>query len=212
MKILHCGNKITCFLAECISLFDLTSGAKTIDSFVAMVEELAISSRFIVDPNNITEQERNNINSFKGDMFEILAEIFFAVYPADPGVGLRNYIPVALTDDFGVDAVAINVNNDDCVVQCKYKSNPMEEVAYKDLAKTYSAGRCLNHFSLENNNTIFLFTTGKGANSNSFHVFGKRLRVINRSVIANYIDNNNAFWEQVEGMIMDTLEFLSVKT
>jgi len=202
------NNKISFYLDEVISTFDLTTGVKTIDAFVSKIEDLSQSTKFVADPNNISESERDKLNSFKGDMFEVLAEIFFLTYSADPVVGLHNYRPVSLTDDFGVDATAVNVNGHNCVIQCKYRSNPMEEITYGDIAKTYSAGRELNHFSLDENNTLFLITTGKGANSNCYHVFGNKLRVIDKSIISSFVDNNQTFWEQAESIILDTLDYL----
>lgn len=203
---LYNKNKISFFLNEVISLFDFESGVKTIDAFVSKVEDM--SQAFFIE--NADKQEK--LNSFKGDMFEVLSEIFFAVYSADPVVGLHDYRPILLSDDFGVDAIAINVNGHNCVIQCKYRSNPMDEITYGDLAKTYSAGRELNHFSLDENNTLFLITTGKGANNNCFHIFGAKLRVIDRNIIAGYIDNNVPFWQQAEVIILDTLDSLDFPT
>ena len=207
MKILLTVGKITSFKREIVSLFDLETGVKTIGDFVARVEELA-EVKFT--NHKIDKNEENNYKSFKGDMLEVLSEIFFHIFSAHPAVGISNYIPVALSEDYGVDATGTNVNGDGCVIQDKYRNNPISLIEYGDLAKTFSAGICLNNLSLEKDSTIILFTTGQDANGHAYHVLGKRLRVINRQIISGIIDNNHTFWQQAEELIMDTLDSLLV--
>lgn len=203
MNTLLTANKITLHLNEFITLFDNIDGVKTIDAFVAKVEQLAP----IKFPNAETDvKELDKLNSFKGDTLEVLAEIFFNVYSADPAVGIRDYTPVSLDEDYGVDGIGTNVNGDQCAVQEKYRANPLELITYSDMAKTDSAGRRSHHLLLDKNDTIFLFTTGQGITSACEKVFGKVIRVINRRIISGYIDNNQNFWEQAEELIMNTLE------
>jgi predicted helicase len=52
--------------------------------------------------------------------------------------GVRDYEPVAINEDYGVDAVGINPNGLRVAVQCKYKNS--EPVTYADLAKTFTSG------------------------------------------------------------------------
>lgn len=203
MKTLLTANKITLHLNEFIALFDFIGGVKTIDDFVVKVEQLA-RDKF---PNAETDtQELDRLNSFKGDTLEVLAEIFFDIYASDPAVGIKDYSPVSLDEDYGVDGIGINVNGDRCAVQEKYRANPLELITYSDIAKTDSSGRRLHHLLLDKNDTIFLFTTGQGITSACEKVFGKIIRVINRRIISGYIDNNQNFWERAEELIINTLE------
>jgi hypothetical protein len=205
MKSLLSAGKIVSYLLDCICLFDIVDGVKTIGDFVSKVESLA-ETNF---PNaQCDEKELDKLNSFKGDMLEILTEIFFYVYSADPAVGIRDYVPVALSEDYGVDGIGTNVNGDRCAIQVKYRKNPIELITYGDIAKTDSAGRRRHNLPLEKNNTIFLFTTGEGITSACEQVFGNVIRVINRRIISGMIDNNNNFWESANDLILLTLDNL----
>jgi glycyl-tRNA synthetase alpha subunit len=202
VKTLLTVNKITTYLPECIALFDRIDGVKTIRDFINKVESLSLKYQDIKIPNEKNEK----LNSFKGDMLEILGEIFFSVFSADPAVGLADYIPVPLSEDYGVDGIGINVNGDKCAVQMKYRANPLELILYSDIAKTYAAGKLTHNLPLDKNNTIFLFTTGNTITAACEAIFGKIIRVINRNIIAGKIDNNQNFWLQAERLIMDTLD------
>jgi hypothetical protein len=205
MKKLLSVEKIVSNRNEIISLFDLEIGVKSIGDFVFKVEDLA-EQKF---PNaQYDEGEMDKLNTFKGDMLEVFAEIFFYIFSAHPEVGITNYTPVPLAEDYGVDAVGINVNGDNCVAQIKYRANPVALIDYGDLTKTLAAGYCLNNFSFRKDDTIFLLTTGQDTNSHGHHVLGKILRVINRQIIAGKVDNNQNFWQQAEELIMDTLDSL----
>jgi hypothetical protein len=190
MKHLNLKNKVAQYKEECISLYDGIEGVKTINDFVKRVEEL---SKSYTDPDKL--------NTFKGDMLEIFSEIFFGAFRNSPDVGIREYNPIALDEDYGVDAVGINVNNDACAIQVKYRVNPFERIEYTDIAKTYTSARIRNKLSLENDNTVYLFTTANEVTIACNTVFGKKLRVINRSVIAGKIDNNESFWNEAQERI-----------
>jgi hypothetical protein len=205
MKTLLGSSKITLYLDEVISLFDNDAGVKTISDFVKKVEVL--SENFIDDEKPADKQEK--LNTFKGDMLELLAEIFFYIFQSDPAVGLSDYVPVELSEDYGVDAIGLNVNGDKCAVQVKYRSNPVEQILYEDLSKTYCAGREAHNVAIDKPDTLWLITTCDGANKSSHKVLKEKLRVINKSIIANYIDNNKTFWSQAEEIIMFTLDSLN---
>jgi hypothetical protein len=206
MKPLLTANKITEYLDECISIFDMVDGVKTIGDFVKRVEML--SHKFALDINNPTVSEQDKINSFKGDMLEILAEIFWRIYAAEEAVGIVDYMPIPLTEDFGVDGVGTNPNGDKCVAQVKYRANPLDTIHWDDLAKTDSMG--LRHYDVlkEKDYTVFLFTTCAGATSACQEVLGNVLREINRNIIAGKIDLNQTFWKQAEELILFTLDNL----
>lgn len=205
MKTLLTASKITLYLNECISLFDIVEGVKTIGDFVARVEDLA-TNKF---PNAAyDEKEEDKLNTFKGDMLEVLSEVFFHIFSSHPAVGISNYNPILLSEDYGVDAVGTNVNGDLCAVQVKYRNNPVALITYEDMTKTYTAGKLSHRLSLEKNDTVFLFTTGEGITAPCEQVFGSLIRVINRRIIAGLIDNNQNFWEAVQTMVLDTLDSL----
>ena len=43
-------------------------------------------------------------NKFKGDMLEVFSEIFFYQFQSDEGLGITEYQPIEIGDDYGVDA------------------------------------------------------------------------------------------------------------
>lgn len=191
---LHTISKVLLYRAVWESVFDIANPVLSIGNFVGLCEELAP-----------TIGDEDAQNAFKGDMLEVFAEMFFTVFDAHPAVGLKDYKPISISEDYGVDAIGINVNGDKCAVQVKYRSNPLMKIDYPDLAKTYWAGRDIHGLSLTNNDTIFLFTTGCGVSHGVEHVGKKKVRVINRSVIAGLVDNNLSFWEQAEDMVVKSL-------
>jgi hypothetical protein len=196
MKHLNLKNKVAQYREECISLYDGVEGVKTINDFVKRVEELSKA------------YDSDKLNTFKGDMLEIFSEIFFGAFKNTTDVGIREYNPIALDEDYGVDAIGINVNNDDCAIQVKYRFNPFDRIEYTDIAKTYTSARIRNKLSLENDNTVYLFTTANEITIACNEVFGKKLRVINRNVIAGKVDNNNSFWEEAQERIKLTFDHL----
>lgn len=192
-------NKIAKYFDECIVLYDVESGIKTIDHWVNKTEHL--SGKFL---------DKDERNKFKGDMFEIFSEMFFNIFEADNSVGVREYEPIQSDEDYGVDAIGINVNNNACAVQIKYRANPLPEcyITYEDMSKTYSAAREYLNISLDNANTLYLFTTSGGVTISCDKVLRKKLRVINRNIISGFIDNNCNFWLKVFNEVEKTFKEL----
>jgi hypothetical protein len=143
--------------------------------------------------------------TFKGDMLEILAEIFFKAFANDPRVGLRNYAPIPLDEDYGVDGQGCNANGKKCAVQVKYRANPLDLVTYAEIARTYASGVVQLGLDLKGDNCIFVFTTANGVNFHCETVFKKMLRILNRPVIENEINNNASFWQLAFNEIRETL-------
>jgi len=183
LKIKHVANHAT----EYYNLFlDFHENGGTLKKFVERIEKLSEEIRFY------NEDERNK---FKGDSLEILAEIFFMNFASDEAVGLRDYAPVPLDEDYGVDATGINANGHRSVVQVKYRANPLEMITYEDIAKTAING--IYNFQLDKDqiHNIFIFTTSNHLSVQCKTFFGERLVFINREIIRNKIDNNANFWD-----------------
>jgi hypothetical protein len=148
------------------------------------------------------------IFKFKGDMLEVLSELFFTIFQADEGLGISDYSPVDLADDFGVDATGRNVNGHQVAVQVKYRSNPEDLISYADIARTFTSAVCQLKMMdvVEHDQTIYLFTTAGGVTSAFDRVMGRKAIVVPRSVIATKIDNNKNFWNSSFDMIYETLD------
>jgi hypothetical protein len=105
MKISH-GFGLRCH--DIIALFDKTN---KISTFMNKLEKQSF-----IDPL------RYDSNKYKGDGFEFLVEIFLKSHAYDNRLGITNYEPIQ-TDDNGVDGVGVNLTNEKCVIQVKYRSN-----------------------------------------------------------------------------------------
>ena len=151
---------------------------------------------------------KDEINKFKGDMLEVLAELFFHQFGADEAVGLTDYCPVDIEADYGVDAVGTNANGHKCAVQVKYRSNPADPISYADIARTFtSAIRQLNLEDVyRHDRTVYLFTTANGVTGPFEKVMGQKCVVISRTAIATKIDNNKTFWAKAHEEMFATLD------
>lgn len=143
--------------------------------------------------------------SFKGDMLEILAELFFCAFENDPSVGLTKYEAVSIVDDYGVDGYGRNAAGKKCAVQVKYRHNPKDSVLYAEIARTYTSAMLQLDLELEGENRIYVFTTASDVTPSCSKVFGKMLRVINREQIERLINGNVNFWEWAYEQVKETL-------
>jgi len=194
---------VAMYTDECVNLFHPDTGVKSIDEFVKQVSELSVE--YIENPGDSENENHDKANSFKGDMFEILSECFFNAFSNEPKVGLTNYTPVSLTEDYGVDAIGINVLGYQCAVQCKFRTNPNDLIHYVDMAKTYSAGRKRHNLPLEHDDTLILITTANDVNHHCKRVFGDQVRVISKDIIGMRVDGNLSFWQEVEQRLIATI-------
>lgn len=173
----------------------------TFQNFVNIVElkskNIKVSTEGISDAaeaNRLLRECEKQRSKFKGDCFEIFAELFFNAFENDPSVGLIDYTPIDSENDYGVDAVGRNANNDRVAVQIKYRTNPTDSITYSDLAKTYTSARRLENIDVDCNNSMFVFTTAYDVTNPCVKLFGPTLVVINFNVIDRYVTNNKSFW------------------
>lgn len=207
MKSLLIQNGVIKHRDASVTLFQ--DGPQTIGAWVSKVEELSLELQKTLMKNAIPlDSIQDAVNSFKGDIFEIFCEIFFAEFESSPDVGLRDYAPVDRHDDYGVDAIGTNPYGNKVAVQAKFRIDPFELIDWGSLAKTDSAGRRRHNLLLDQPNTIFLITTGDGATPACHEVLGRKLRVINRRVISGKVDNNQTFWHNAEQRLVATIERL----
>jgi hypothetical protein len=150
---------------------------------------------------------RDAINKFKGDMLEVFSEMFFNIFGADEGVGVTEYTPGDIGSDFGVDATGINVNGHNCVIQVKYRHNPLDVISYADIARTFTSAALQLHLKdvIEHDHTVYLFTTANGVSVAFEKVMGRKCVLVTRDVISTKVDNNKAFWRKCYEMMYYTL-------
>ena len=151
-----------------------------------------------------TMPDTDSALKLRGDMFEVLSEIFFNAFQNDEAVGIKDYEPVAINEDYGVDAVGINPNGLRVAVQCKYKN--FEPVTYTELAKTFTSGLLILKCDLMQANSIYVFTTAVQFSSAVDKNLGSKVVKIDRNVISRKIDNNRTFWQYAFDEIYSTLD------
>lgn len=178
------------------ALFSQFKNTGTIREFITAVEDMAY---------DLFRDDEDSRLKFKGDCLEILAEIFFKAHAYDSAIGLTDYHPIPLDEDYGVDAMARNPNGHKVAVQVKYRKNPKDSVEFGDLAKTFTTGLLKHGLDLHEEKTVYLFTTASGITNAADKVMESKLVIINRGIIAEKIDNNITFWEFAYKEIFDTL-------
>jgi hypothetical protein len=142
------------------------------------------------------EKETEERNIFRGDMLEVLAEIFFGAFANDPSVGLTGYTPVPLPEDYGMDGQGNNAAGIDCAVQVKYRGDPTDLVTYAEIARTFTSAVLQRGLPLYNgSDNIFIFTSAYDVTVACKTVMGNKIHVLNRGIIQQKIDNNVSFWE-----------------
>jgi hypothetical protein len=151
-----------------------------------------------------TMPDTDSALKLRGDMLEVLSEIFFNAFQNDEAVGIKEYAPVAIDEDYGVDAVGINPNGIKVAVQCKYKN--FEPVTYTELAKTFTSGLLILKCDLMQSNSIYVFTTAVAFSSAVDKNLGSKVVKIDRNVISRKIDNNRTFWQYAYDQIFETLD------
>jgi len=183
--------KPVCLIFEAFK--DRAEGA-TLENYIKEVEKHA---------GNIQDEDARM--SFKGDMLEVLAEIFFKAFENNPAVGLRDYTPIPLDEDYGVDGKGVNANGAGCAVQIKYRSNPFDLVTYAEIARTYTSANVQLALDLKGNDRIYVFTTALDANIQCHTVFKGMVRVLGKEAISREINNNQNFWLFAFDEIKETL-------
>jgi len=157
-------------------------------------------------PSTLGITDQDSIYKFKGDSLEILSEIFFKLNENDPSFGIRQYEPIPLDDDYGVDAKGLNPVQDIAMIQVKYRFNPEDAVTYAEIARTYTSGVIEHKLDPYKSKTVFIFTTAYDVTPPCIKVFGDKLVVVNRNIIARHIDNNVAFWQNAYKEVFETLD------
>jgi len=197
LKIKH----VAAYPAEYLELFSAPGkGSKdTLREFLNAIERMT-------GPKGIPFRSEDDRLKFKGDALEVLAELFFTRFNSDPRMGLTNYTPISVAEDYGVDAMGNNANGDLTMVQVKYRGNPQDVVTYAEIARTFTAGVLMHGLDPTKDHTVFVFTTANEVSRQCSKVLQDKLVVINRAYIKKVIDSNKNFWNLC---LQDVQEYIS---
>ena len=180
---------ISAYPAEYLELFSSPKDGQrnTLRAFINAINRLT-------GPKGIPFRTDDDRQKFKGDALEVLSDLFFTRFNSDPRMGLTDYTPIPVTNDFGVDATGINANGDLTVIQVKFRGNPKDVVTYAEIARTFTAGMKLHRLDPQKDHNVFVFTTADEVSHQCHKVLGDSLVVVNRQYIQKVIDNNKNFW------------------
>jgi len=174
------------------------------------LREFVNAIKRLTGPNGIQFRSADDRNKFKGDALEILSEIFFTIFNADPAMGLTDYAPITLDEDYGVDAKGLNATGDLAMVQVKFRGNhsdPSTFPTYAEISRTFASGVIQQGLDPSKDKTLFVFTTADDVTHQCHTVFGNKLVVVNYAVIQRAIDNNRNFWALAYEKVKEYIEY-----
>ena len=181
------------FIYRCHDLDGLFEKVKTLSQFMKRLEK-----------QSQLYPERYSIEKYLGDGWEFFCEALIKTHQYDNRIGISGYNPVTKNDN-GVDGYGVNLFNEVCAVQPKYRSNT------KGLLT--SEGDSLNSFItealLEKNiqpskkYRHFVFTTAKGLHYYTDHEkFRGMVKCYGYEDIRSLVDNNLHFWNFIREQIL----------
>ena len=161
--------------------------------------------------SNVEDEVVPGSLKFRGDLFEIFAEIFFKINDADNRIGVFGYEPVLSHDDNGVDGTSKNIDGLQTTIQVKFRLNPTYQLKERDI-KQFGFQSILKYgVDIKQSNNMIIFTNCEGLHwYTDNNVFLNKLRVINGDFISRLIDNNEGFWNSAKNLMNDTLQKIGI--
>jgi hypothetical protein len=154
---------------------------------------------------NVASRTDEDWRRFRGDYFEVFAEMFYNIFFADPRYGLTEYTPIESSKDYGIDAVAKDTAGKRCVVQVKYRSNPLDPIVMEDVAKTIAQGATSGMYDATQPRSVIVFTTSNKLSVEVDRAYPGKVDFVSRDIIASIVFNNKVFWESCSKIIKNTI-------
>lgn len=191
------------FLWHCQDPIFLLNCNNKLNSFLSKIEKQATLKYPEVD--NETDDEKrtrlNNINSYKGEAFELLIEAVIRLFPCDKRVGPIKDYEIVTRGDIGVDGQGIFGNGKKGTVQCKYRQHDYKLTANQDHLTNFTSASFM-HYSVDvkpDSNgkcNLIIFTSGDSLNFyTDENMFGGMVHAVCRDDLRKLLDDNNLFWE-----------------
>ena len=178
------------FKTKCHSLPALFDGVNKMSQLMARIQKFSERDPLNYDPDK-----------YKGDAFELFIELFLLLHPNDNRVGVYNYKPTQDNDN-GVDGIGVNIKGQNCVVQIKYRSNPLEDLtANKDHLSNMFVDGQLSYGVVadtedKKNFRHFIFTSARGLHFyTETEMFKNKVRCFSYKHFKSMLDNNKPFWD-----------------
>jgi hypothetical protein len=198
MKIEH--SSFLNILLKDSTFFERLFSSKSLDEFIKKMKKEDFSKFSFIDEHK-----------FRGDVFEIFAEVFFKIHQGDNRVGIYNYSPVPPREDNGVDGVGLGIDGTPATVQVKFRSDETYLLKERDI-KNFPYQSIIEYDVDKNTKTnMLIFTTSAGLHYyTEGNVFKGRIRAITKKEISRMIDNNECFWLAARELISVSKKSLGI--
>jgi hypothetical protein len=156
-----------------------------------------------LEAQSLLYPDRYDINTYKGDGFELFVEALIKLHPADNRIGIGNYEPIEGVDT-GVDGSGTGTNGKPATVQCKYKSNHTTLLTANDdhLSNFVVASFLYNNVDVNDKNNMLVVTTGVELDPfTQNEMFDNKVRCLGYKQLKSMVDNNMLFWDMFRQLI-----------
>jgi hypothetical protein len=202
------------FIWRCPDRAYLLENCNKLSTFLTRIEKQAKTIYPEEDPE--TEDEKrirtNNINSYKGEAFELFIEAVIRLFPCDKRVGPIKDYEIVTRGDIGVDGHGIFGNGKAGTVQCKYRHSDHKLTANEDHLTNFTSASML-HYKVDQNPdsngkcNMIIFTSGDSLNFfTDQNMFGGMVHAVCHQDLRKLLDENNLFWEYLEASWEKSLE------
>ncbi len=165
-----------------------------------------LSNKIIKVSKNFDALAYKDADKVKGDLFEIFSECFFKILSADNRIGVYNYQPAPPIDDYGVDGIAIGMDEKPLTIQVKFRSDATTELTQEHIKQFAFQSIVTYNVDKDTTTNMIVFTNAKGLHwVTESRVFSGRVRAIGYDQISQLVDNNTVFWRNVKDLIENTV-------
>jgi hypothetical protein len=165
-----------------------------------------LSNKIIKASKNFEALAYKDADKVKGDLFEIFSECFFKVLSADNRIGVYNYQPAPPIDDYGVDGIAIGMDEKPLTIQVKFRSDATTELTQEHIKQFAFQSIVTYNVDKDTTTNMIVFTNAKGLHwVTESRVFSGRVKAIGYDQISQLVDNNTVFWRNVKDLIENTV-------
>lgn len=174
------------FRRTCYNADKLLTGCNTLKEFMKRVVKQSEEHPELWDPD-----------TYKGDAFEALVEVFITKSSIDKRVNIREYVPHNNRkhgQDMGIDGYGVSHNGNLHTVQVKFRSNTQNDLTTKDMISNFVA--CTRTNPKYKDADMTLITTANGLNNHiAEQMYNKQVRTIGFEDLQKFLDKNTAFWD-----------------
>jgi len=167
----------------------------------ALLSDVNKLSTFMNRVNKQAEEEHHkgwSPDEYKGMAFEAMCEVLIKYSQVDKRVNIQDYRPHSARldgTDVGIDGYGVNHDGNPVTVQCKFRSNIMEDLKTKDSISNFVATTTANPKFKDAD--MVILTTAKDLNQFlAEKMYHDRVRTLGYQELSKMTDGNGAFWDR----------------